>query len=348
MLGGPCSPCCGTRCGRAATNPSDEGDWVPSGTWPSVTFSYTETPSQSEWFFFGSGPSSKEGGGATTQEQQDWNNICNWYSRKSTTPAVGGGLTQGATELPSTDAIIHVYTPINSNGARTVKAAYFWASSSVVSGSSITSTGPAFGTTFGSVFAQRSSNAGTINGGALFTGTDFTNENSTTGIVYGGAQFLDGTGNKGTIYGGATFKQNSGNSGVVNGGALFESGSNYFGLVNGGATFNNVAINRGTVNDGATFNSSSQNFFGATVNGGATFNNSSRNSGSVFGGATFKSSAFNDYYGNVAGGATFQDAACSYRVENRKFTAHVSELPTCSGTAQTYLGSSASVICGCG
>ncbi len=331
MLGAPCSPCC-SNCGgnKTTSDPDDEGDWVPSGSWPSVSWTFSETPSEQEWFFFGSSGTSKKGGSANLIEREDWANLCNWYSASSHSPATITGinapirLIRRATTLPTSDAIIHVYSTINTGSARTVKTAFFH-EGQLKSGSSLTATAAAHGTTFNTVFSGFANNSGTISGGSLFGGgfSDSNCRNNLGAIVNGGAEFLQNSRNQGTVNGGYTFKNatlndtsgaangggsfsgNSFNRGTASGGATFDG--NRFtgndGTVNGGATFNN-RINRGLVNDGAVFNGEGGNI-GGTVNGAATFLDVSSNYGVVNDSATFLNTSFNP--GQVNGGATFDD-----------------------------------------
>lgn len=339
MLGASCSPCCGTSnpCGgsKSYTDPKDEGTWVPSGSWPSVTWTFQANPgdeSGNTWFFFGSASSSKAGGGATVAERQDWGNLCNWYSASSHSPGTVGGtnattrLIRRATVLPTSGAIIHVYSTLNTGSARTVATAYFH-ESQLTSGSTLTSTTAAHGTTLKTVFLNGSSNSGTITGGAMFGAgaSDSDNRNNSGATVNDGAEFLQTSRNQGTVSGGFTFKNSTLNdtSGTVNGGGTFSDGaynagtasggatfngtnlSGNDGTVNGGATFNGNRFNNGTVNNGATFNSNAINNFSGSVNGGGTFNNASQNYGVVNDSATFANTSSNISGATVNGGATF-------------------------------------------
>lgn len=421
MLGASCSPCC-DACGgnKSSSDPADEGDWVPSGSWPNVSWTFDATSSEKEWFFYGSLGTSKKGGGASVAEREDWSNLCNWYSASSHSPSTVNSdnaptrLIRRATSLPTSDAIIHVYSTINTGSARTVKTAYFYGAT-LKSGSSLTATTAAYGTTFNTVFLNSANNSGTITGGALFGagGSNSSNRNNAGATVNDGAEFLQTSRNQGTVGGGFTFKNNtlndtsgtvngggtfsdfaynagtasggatfngsalSGNDGTVNDGATFNTNRLNNGTVNGGAIFNNAALNNfsatvhggatfndntlnyGTVNDSATFNGTSKNtLFFSIVNGGATFNDSASNVTTVNGGATFNDTSENSGGGTVNGGATFNDAACSRRLQaggtctpapcSRKFVAHPTDLPTCSGTAPTGCANSCAALCGCG
>tara|TARA_S200002703_G_C3792622_1_gene244617 strand:- start:320 stop:1795 length:1476 start_codon:yes stop_codon:yes gene_type:complete len=331
----PCRPCCEQGCGVAdgkpRTDPETEGTWVPSGTWDGGGVTWTFVPNTSgtggeTWFFFGSIATSKPGGNATPAERQDWGNICNWYSNKTTTPSSGASITtvlnKRATRLPPTDAIVHIYSPVSTNltGPVTVKNAYFWGVREIVaftSTSELTASSPAHDSDAGSVYyassPYRARNNGTINGGAHFIRLG---ENSgSAAVANGGATFrsiclnTDGA----TVNDGASFFSSSRNESLVNGGAVFNSGINdVLGVVNGGAVFNAGSGNvGGTVNGGATFNDSSQNAGGvATVNGGATFNDASRNyAGAVVNGhGTFNGTSLNTGSAVVNDGATFNDS----------------------------------------
>jgi hypothetical protein len=386
MLGSSCSPCCPQACGVAdgkpRTDPANEGTWVPSGTWRGVggvTWAFTANPgddSGETWFFYGSASTSRVGGGATTAERRDWGNICNWYSNKTTSPSVTSGLpgafNKRATRLPPNDAVVHIYSAVETaaTGPATVKNAYFWGGTS---GSlwEITATQAAHdsaggcvfnGTTQntlnsvingGATFDDRSRNFAVVNGGATFNSLAINNA-----TVNGGATFNDTSLNASgsTVNGGATFNQSSLNYDadvIVNDGATFNDTSINFATVNGGATFNDSSINSLTVNGGATFNSLAAN--NATVNGGATFNDTSINGTTVNGGATFNDSSNNGPTATVNSGATFNDNACSQRAVGnffaipctRKFVAHPTDLPTCSGTAPNGCNNFAD-NCGCG
>lgn len=360
MLGSSCSPCCGGSVGcevsdgKPRTDPATEGTWTPSGTWgtfPGVTWTYSSTPSTTDggtWFFYGSASTSKAGGGASVAEQQDWGNICNWYSNKTTSPSsvsnLGTVLDKRATRLPSSDAIVFIYGTVStaSSGPATVKLAYFY-QSVLASGSTLETTGSAHNTVYGAAFAIVGLNQGTANGGALFT-DDSANE----GTVNDGAEFVGpASQNRATVNGGATFISNANNRG---------------GTVNGSATFNEISFNAGTVNGSATFNDVAVNsaigFFVTTlgvVNDGAVFNDNAVNDGTVNDGAEFNDAATNGSSGTVNGGATFNDAACSRRTIGsfspapctRKFVAHPTDLPTCNGTANNGCVNSLDT-CGCG
>ena len=373
----PGCPCCGSGCevadSKPRTDPANEGTWVPSGTWRGaggVTWAFTANPgddSGETWFFYGSASTSKAGGGATGFEQQDWGNICNWYSNKTTSPSTTTGLPSAfdkrAARLPPVDAVVHIYTPVNTFftvGPQTVQYAYFWALSSFISGSEITSTAAAHDSVRGAVFNDSSINQGIVNGGAVFNDSSFN-----VGTVNGGAVFNDisknsGSGlvsssNLGIVNGGAVFNDSSENFAIVNGGAVFNDSSNNLNEVNGGAVFNDTSDNRfsSSVNGGAVFNDSSDNL--GIVNGGAVFNHSSNNFDTVNGGATFNDSSKHTEFATVNGGAVFNDAACSERKTgsffsvpcDRKFVAHPTDLPTCNGSAPDGCASSADT-CGCG
>ena len=342
----PCNPCCGVGVceiadGRPRTDPANEGTWVPSGTWRGdggVTWTFTANPgddSGETWFFYGSASTSKVGGGATLAEQQDWENICNWYSNKTTSPSTVTGLfsdlNKRATRLPPVDSVVHIYTSVSTvtAGPQTVQYAYFWSLCDFISGSEITSTAAAHDSVGGAVFNGNTDNFGTVNGGATFNSTADNRPNAT---VNNGATFNEYAENfGGTVNDGATFYGSTDNSGTVNGGATFNDLARNItgGTVNGGATFDDDASNENsaTVNDGATFNDDTRNF--GTINGGATFNHDSRNDGTINGGATFNHDSRNFYtitafppatvndgatfndtsvnFGNVNGGATFND-----------------------------------------
>jgi hypothetical protein len=331
MLGSQCSPCCGDGCpadGRQRSDPKDEGTWVPSGSWPNVTWTFVPNPgdeSGNTWFFYGSQSSSKKGAIASFEEQIDWGNLCNWYSALATTPSDLSShpqLTRRATRLPPPGATVHIYSPVSTSvsGPITVKAAYVWglmvaAELAVIYGEhSLTATHHAHGTTKGVVFSGRSQNRATVNGGARFCDSSVNFRlTSTVGVVNGGAVFAQEASNEGVVNDGAVFYDNSSNT--ANGA-----------VVNGGAAFYGTSSNGGT------------GFYEAVVNGGAAFYESSRN----------------EYVGTVNGGAAFFDNACSRRFTgsiysspcSRRFVAHPSDTPSCNGAALSGC-SGASVSCGC-
>jgi hypothetical protein len=287
-------------------------------------WTFTPNPgneSGNTWFFFGSASTSRAGGNATIAEQQDYGNLCNWYSSKTNTPFSGGSaqfFDKRATRLPPSDAIIHVYSNLSTvlTGPVTVRSAYFW-SGEFVQNSTLTATVPAHDSPDGgSVFFTL--NRGTLNGGATF---NVPARNFAT--VNGLATF---NGNPDASPSSRAF-----NEGTVNGNAIFyDNSSNWSsfgiptnGLVNGFATFNNTSVNEGTVNGGAVFNDNSVHWETATVNGGAEFN----------------------------------DSACSRRTRGslnapctRKFVAHPVDDPVCNGTVPTGCEVSGMMIflCGCG
>jgi len=308
-----------------------------------VTWTFSANPgneSGETWFFYGSVGTSNAAGSATEQEIQDWGNICNWYSNKTSAPpeivtATGApdGLNRRATRLPPDDAVVHIYSNVNTLnvGPVIVKNAYFWASAWFLEASTLTATSSAHDSAGGVVFNDDSVVLldATINGGATF------NEDSACSlgaVVNDGAVLNDDAllGEGGTINDSAVFNDESGvNDGTVNGGAVFNNDSFHFGTL-------------AVVNGGATFNDNSRNNF-STVNGGATFNDNS-----VFS------------VGRVNDGAVFNDAACSESSRGlffnflrpqdgclRKFVAHPSDVPTCNGTAPDGCANAADT-CGCG
>ena len=357
----PCSPCCEPGCGvpdgKPRTDPKDEGTWVPAGTWTGVggvTWTFTPNPgddSGATWFFYGSAGTSKPGGGATAQEQQDWGNLCNWYSSKTTTPSSTSSLPtvldKRATRLPDKDSVIHVYTDINNEsvGDQTVKTAFFWAKQ-LAGNSGLTTTSAAHDSPFGAVFHFGSVgslaevnggalivngiNSGQINGGCHVYRIAYSGSVVNGGVINGPADFYGST-NTGTVNGLGRFRgrtdlspsgaTNSVGS-TVDGGAEFYHRSLNYGTISNGVTyFHDDSSNRsgGIAQDGARFYNSSDNVQG-TVNGGAEFHDASSNGnfgtpdiGVVNGGASFFDSSVNLPAGRVNGGAVFNDAACSRR-----------------------------------
>lgn len=371
MLGSSCSPCCGGApevcCGdatRICTNPETEGTWSPSGAWSTgITWSFAANTTGSggeQWFFFGSAATSKAGGGASLAEQTDWDNLCNWFSNKTNSPetlfSLAGTLNKRSDRLPPSNATVFVYSPVDCGAtARTVSRAYFFGNGRLEDGE-LSTTATAHDSTHGTVIKNTN-----------FEGLSYASGNAP--VLNGGCLFLQNGTNGGTVNDGATFLGDSENGGTVNDGAEFLDDSNngaanllagsfgaiaLSGIVNGGATFYGTSTNAaflGTVNDGAEFFGTSTNL--GTVNGGAVFNDSSENIASVNGGATFNDTAANGSAGNVNGGASFNDAACSRRVRGgfgppctRAFVAHITDTPTCNGTAVN--GCTVGSTCGCG
>jgi hypothetical protein len=311
------------------------------------------------WFFYGSDATSRTGGGASTAEQTDFNNICNWYSNKTTEPSDTFGLAteldKRATAFPNSNSIIHFYSPVDAatfpSGGLTVKTAYFWR---VPFRGTITGTNATLGPGSCAVVIWEVgvfANLGTINGGGMF----ISSRNDTSGSLVG------------TVNGGAVFLLSGRNTGIVNGGAIFKSinftcGNFTGGVVNGGAEFFlNTQNGGGTVNGGADFYGNSKNdddpsspFTVGVVNDGAVFFDTSSNDATVSDGAEFYDSSQNLVNGTVNGGAVFNDLACSRRFTGsvgppctKVFVAHPTDLPTCNGTA-TSACADPSAFCGCG
>ena len=327
-----CCKVCGGN--KPATDPKDEGTWTPSGVWigGSVTWSFTANPGDSSgntWFFYGSASTSKDGGNATIEEQQDWGNICNWYSSKTTAPqnvsSLANDLDKRASIFPSSTAIVHFYTNVTTEnvGAQAIKSAYFWGGAPSSPGNSgggdflenseITTTDPVHDSSHGSIFNSNGRNEGTISGGVFFRNAC---TNARDAVVNGGASFGNTCVNIGIVNGGADFFGTGDNSRT-----LIPGGGQIDGVVNGGATFSDSARNFGTVNGGATFNDNSVNVLQGTVNGGATFNDNACSTRDV---------------GN------FFAVPCT-----RKWVAHPTDLPICNGTAPNGCFSYSN-FCGCG
>lgn len=338
MLGSPCSQCCG--CPQAPfekASSREQGEWVPSGSWPDVTWTFQ--PKQEgidgrTWYFFGgfatSNPSSNVD--ATWEQRTDWHNLCNWYSYSSTSPNSGAFdfmSAKRATELPPEDAIVHILSPLEwqSRGPVTVATLYVWGmpfgpNRLTDQNVNITCTEAAHGTSRCAVFANTffalsAYNLSTVSGGAMFVAS--VNEK----IVNGGATFLGAglvrSANRaaGTVNDGADFVTLADNDGTVNGDATFAGDSVNSKVVNGNASFSGYARNNGgqaVVNGNATFSDFAMNRFAGgslgagTVNGNAVFGGSSSNSGGlVTGSAEFNGTATNT--GAVSVTATFNDQA---------------------------------------
>lgn len=343
MLGSPCNPCC-DQCGgnKPYVAPANTGAWVPSGSWDDVggaTWTLNESIASDAWFFYGSEGTSKLGGGAVLNEQRAWDNPCNWYSVKTTSPSdtlnLPNTLIARATGLPPSNATIHVYSYLNLKANRTVQRAYFW-DTILAGGFNLTTTHTAYGTTHGSVFSNSTTYGVSVYGGALFrngalNGANVYNGATFTGAANAGGGQLTLAGPKydsfvvdyqevgqpvttlmedflnGIVYDGAVFNNNSRN------GSFFqieksslETGVSGTGIVFGGAVFSTSSYNNSFVNGGAVFNSGSVNngsphilAFGPSV---IAF----KYSATVNGGAIFNAG---ENWGVVNGGAVFNGAS---------------------------------------
>jgi hypothetical protein len=290
----------------------------------------------STWFFYGSpGTSLADPGfqGASVEQQQDWGNLCNWYSFKSTAPEagrsnVGASLLRRATRLPDENATVHIYSTVSTAnvGPQTVRRAYFWAGGDVTYSASpqcdVTCTGTIEGITSaacGAVFYNRI-NLGRIAGGAAFFGTralfgaadppdnrvicnggngTAPNYNNSTGEIVGDALFCGNAQNLASVTGTAYFYGRRAVNGIR---AVDVIGLGY---VSNGAVFwggNNIGI----VDGGAVF----RFWSGTTLIGGVTGNQQSFfpnpvRVGLVNGGAVFLDNTANS--GNVYDGAVFRN-----------------------------------------
>lgn len=332
----PCRPCCGIAgCavadGKPRVDPGSQGVWEPSGTWRTgVTWTFNPSATSNVYFFYGSTTTSDPSGSATYAQMTDWNNICNWYTSKTTTPAsllsLATVLDKRARSLPPADATVHAFTDIDtSTGDAECAVLYIWASD-LLSGSQITTTGTAFDSpACGSVFIRVTTggafNYGTVYGGAAFISTI----NQASGVVNGGGRFVQGAAsgyyasNNGTVNGGGTFVgRYSTNGSIVNGDSTFTGDSSFnfssrnYGTVNGNTSFYNAGYNyNGTVNGTASFYGTginagaSRNFSGAVVSGDAFFYNDSSTDGTCSSDAYFYDTARNQ--GQVDFDAQFND-----------------------------------------
>lgn len=370
-----CYPCIDD--GRSRTDPKDEGNWVPSGSWRTgVSWEFVPNVGEEEgetWYFYGdiqtSGNADRPFSPLTTSIR-DWTNICNWWSHNGRLAdprffSLDGA--RRATRLPDENSVVFIYTPVDTvllpNGVARVKTAHFYGSE-LGATSTLETTHPVLDSHGGAVFGRSSINLGTIDGGALFF-----RETEATGVT--------GSRNSGTVNGGAVFNgkdQFLGAvhqfPGIVNGGAVFNDGGQMFGgsvVVNGGAVFNqptllqfNVVaqVRLGTVNGGAVFNGYSRNNEGA-IFGGATFNDDARNDGRILtGSAVFNNRAVQGGSGQVGSGqAIFNDEACSeqagvvggvtiFAVSTSPF-GDVFAAPVCNGSAPTWANRQGAT-CGCG
>lgn len=242
----PCRPCCegvpGCNDPAAApnkpiTDPAAEGEWVPSGTWgwpqgaPSgntfngITWTFVPNTSGtggSTWFFYGSEETSNADGNATLAEQQDWNNICNWYSSSNaapyyhlaSAPDLKTRLDKRASKLPTAGATIHFYTTPNlsTSGPKTCAVAYFHLGE-IESGGMLTTTGSAIDSPGGAVFLTGGTTYSAGNGGvsgihvgaARYHGFARLYGQQTGDAVFGGRAGMWG----GTVTGNVTLEDNS-------------------------------------------------------------------------------------------------------------------------------------------
>lgn len=193
----PCRPCCGETlvCDDkplyepVLTGDSSFGTWGPAGTVPAGS------PGGKIYYFYGSAATSRPGGGASTAEQEDWNNLCNWYSeRRAGSPYQWtSSFTKRPSTTPPTDATVFIYTPISLNQPRTVVAAYFIGTVGVEpvlkAGDTLTCTGSAYDSPGGAVFHGGGTVAGTLN-----TGAKFSYVVKFSGAMTGNAEFISSTG----------------------------------------------------------------------------------------------------------------------------------------------------------
>jgi hypothetical protein len=344
MLGSRCYSCCSCTQidGKPTTDPKNEGTWVPSGEWrrlaagsllppppdgPGVSWTFSANPgdeSGETWFFFGSAATSKTRGSATTQQQRDWGNPCNWYSSKINAPNVlpnasPENFDKRANRLPPVDAVVHIYTTVDTTsvGAVTVKNLYVWRGD--VLGAGITTTAPAHDSVSGAVFGSISTSSRgipkcTITGGATFTGTS---EHLSPGVIDGDAVFYN---TSGMMY---NDPSTGVTGGVVNGNAFFyDDARARNGTINGDAsTYGFSSIGTCTVNgDVYAYESSRTVPFGLSSLGPAiisgdvfTFDNGAVN-GTVDGSATCVDSS--SIVGTVASGGEFFDTASNFATIN--------------------------------
>lgn len=238
----PCRPCCGAgacQCagGLPTVDPADFGAMTATGDWEAgVDFRYGAGTGGKTYYFYGSECTSKAGGNASVAEQQDWGNLCNWYTDIERSPYDSylavipfGELTGKASSLPPTDAVVHILSPVSTatSGAKTVATAYFWAS---LEGGTVTATVNAYDSPHPCLFYADTS---------PYSYSEYPDRPGNKGTVYGGAKFIDYAGNHGTIAsGGGTFIQGSFSSGDITGDSAFYDNSKCIsGTVTGNATF---------------------------------------------------------------------------------------------------------------
>lgn len=363
MLGGSCSPCCthGDCPGnRPITDPKDEGNWVPSGEWPNVTWTFVPNPgdeSGETWFFYGSRLTS--GTGITSLNDPritDWYNICNWYStgQPNWTFFPVQAVVNRASRLPDDNATVHIYTAVStaSGPPPQVKRAYFWQTRgdsdefesgrvSLLPDSTLVTTDVIHNTQVGSFFARGARNRGVLFGGAAFGSRGMEQYDGQPGFGISGN---DGTVNGGALLGmwgvpfllppGETFGEADQDTATNGGGGIL--GGQGAGTINGGAILKGRSGNVGTINDGAIFNHRSQN----------VSNNLQFPERGVFGGAVFNHLSRNE--SRVEGGAVFNDEACSTASFGSPpyFGTSADGPPVCNGTALPF--NPGVVFCGCG
>ena len=193
----PCLPCCGVELicedkpilDPAVTPNTSTGQWGPASTVPGGS------PGGKIYYFYGSAATSRPGGGASVAEQEDWDNLCNWYSARATGSPYQwtSSFFRRPSTAPPTDATVIIYTPTSLNQPRTVVAAYFigtvGVSAVLKAGDTLTCTGAAYNSPGGAVFHGPGTVAGTLN-----TGVKFSYAVKFAGTMTGNAEFISATG----------------------------------------------------------------------------------------------------------------------------------------------------------
>jgi hypothetical protein len=340
-----CSCCGSSACADTSlpfSDPENEGTWVPSGTFPSIVWTFVpyspETPGNT-WFFSGS-----PDGGTIAAERiaSDWFNPCNWWSHRTVAPSeprvsgsgTDGSFTKRATRLPPSNAVVHIYTDLVISSPVSVQAAYFWRKNGAqgegsgsarnlynrLRGGTMVATGTVYGANAGFWLEDTSITANIspveLNGNVAF-------RRQTRVTTSAGAPYFGFTVN-------GDVDMAVGASGP---------GCDLRGAVNGYVESRGRCLVSATISAGAKFYDDST-MQGGTISGGAEFYDTSRFTACTFGVAPFT--------GQVNGGATFFDDArscCVIDSGGRKFSAHPTELPTCSGTAPAGTPNVSS--CGC-
>lgn len=349
----PGCSCCGLPvCADTSfpfSDPANEGTWVPSGTFPSIVWTFVpyspETPGNT-WFFSGSHDGGTSAGGTSAAERiaSDWFNPCNWWSHRIVAPSEPRqegsssdiSFTKRATRLPPSDAVVHIYTDLVISSPVSVQAAYFWRKNGAqgegggsvrnlynrLRGGTMVATGTAYGADAG-FWLEDTAITSNILPVELNGTVAFRRQTRVQPLFFPSPNF-------GLVINGDV-DMKVGGSGP---GILLQ------GTVNGYAEARERSTVRATISGGAKlYNNSIMD--GGTISGGAEFYDTSRFTACSFGVAPFT--------GQVNGGATFFDDArscCVIDSGGRKFSAHPTELPLCSGTAPAGTPSVSS--CGCG
>jgi len=194
LFGCQCRGCgCCHSTSLPVTDPQDEGTWVPSGTWPNVTWSFV--PNQGDksgntWYFYRPGLQSGQ--------KASWYDPCNWYSRLELSPSeptAPAYLTCQANRLPPDTATVIVFSPmsyvdcagnVDSTLSVEARASRFYFFNNGASYMSVLARDFAHNSDYGTVFCDSYfANQGSVAYGALFVSSN------NWGGVYNGARFIN-------------------------------------------------------------------------------------------------------------------------------------------------------------